>query len=113
MKKEKYIALVDKAYEDLKTFSTAKIDSISALFNSDPELGEDDRQEILVHMAKTALGIINGHFMGKIDGLIADPLASSSEIDAAVEEYESAWDSIEEAAKASRDNKHKERYKLN
>lgn len=111
MTKDYYKNLIDKYIEE-DFNGTDKLSSVSALWISDSEIGYNDRQELMMYIAKICIDGLKSHGISKLDEMVSNPLESSTNIDNMISQHDNMIDSIIDNLEKSSDSK-KDRYKLN
>lgn len=94
MRKEYYKELIDKYIEEDIFNGTNKLNSVSTLWKADPEISSDDRQELMMYIAKICIEALKYHGINKLDEMISDPLESSTNIDKMIEEHDGMIDNL-------------------
>ena len=112
MTKEHYKKLIDKYLEEDIFNGTDKLSSVSALWRSDSDMDYDDRQELMMYIAKICIDGLKYHGITKLNDMISNPLESSTNIDNMISQHDNMIDSIIDNLEKSSDSK-KDKYKLN
>jgi hypothetical protein len=112
MTKEYYKKLIDKYLEEDIFNGTDKLSSVSSLWRSDSDINYDDRQELMMYIAKICIDGLKYHGITKLDDMISNPLESSTNIDNMISQHDNMIDSIIDNLEKSSDSK-KDKYKLN
>ena len=73
---------------------TDKLNSVSALWRSDSEINYDDRQELMMYIAKICIDVLKYHGISKLDEMVSNPLESSTNIDNMIESHDNMIDNI-------------------
>ena len=101
MTKEYDKKLIDKYLEEDIFNGTDKLTSVSALWKSDSEINYDDRQELIMYIAKICIDALKYHGISKLDEMISNPLQSSTNIDNMIDNL------IEDLEKSSNSKKNR------
>jgi len=112
MTKEYYKKLIDKYLEEDIFNKTDKLNSVSALWKSDSEINYDDRQELMMYIAKICIDGLKYHGISKLDEMVSNPLESSTNIDNMIEQHDNMIDNIIDKLEKSSDSK-KDRHEYN
>ena len=112
MTKEYYKKLIDKYLEEDIFNGTDKLSSVSSLWRSDSDINYDDRQELMMYIAKICIDGLKYHGISKLDDMISNPLESSTNIDNMISQHDNMIDSIIDNLEKSPDSK-KDNHKLN
>ena len=112
MTKEYYKKLIDKYLEEDIFNKTNKLNSVSALWKSDSEINYDDRQELMVYIAKICIDGFKYHGISKLDEMVSNPLESSTNIDNMIEQHDNMIDNIIDKLEKPSDSK-KDRHEYN
>lgn len=99
MTKEYYKKLIDKYLEEDIFNGTDKLNSVSALYKSDSQINYDDRQDLMMYIAKICIDGIKHHGISKLDEMISNPLETSTNIDNMIETHDNMIDNIIENIK--------------
>ena len=99
MRKEYYKELIDKYIEEDIFNGTNKLNSVSTLWKADPEISSDDRQELMMYIAKICIDALKYHGINKLDEMISNPLESSTNIDKMIEKHDGMIDNLIENLK--------------
>jgi hypothetical protein len=94
MTKEYYKKLIDKYLEKDIFNGTNKLNSVSNLWMSDSEINYDDRQELMMYIAKICIDALKYHGISKLDEMVSNPLESSTNIDNMIEQHDNMIDNI-------------------
>lgn len=107
MTKEYYKKLIDKYLEEDIFNGTDKLTSVSALWKSDSEINYDDRQELIMYIAKICIDALKYHGISKLDEMISNPLQSSTNIDNMIEQHDNMIDNLIENLEKSNSKKNR------
>ena len=99
MRKEYYKELIDKYIEEDIFNGTNKLSSVSTLWKADSEISPDDRQELMMYIAKICIDALKYHGINKLDEMISNPLESSTNIDKMIEKHDGMIDNLSENLK--------------
>ena len=99
MTKEYYKELIDKYIEEDIFNGTNKLNSVSTLWRADPEISSDDRQELMMYIAKICIDALKYHGIHKLDEMISNPLESSTNIDKMIKKHDGMIDNLIENLK--------------
>ena len=110
MTKEYYKKLIDKYLEEDIFNGTDKLTSVSALWKSDSEINYDDRQELIMYIAKICIDALKYHGISKLDEMISNPLQSSTNIDNMIEQHDNMIDNLIENLEKSNSKKNRHEY---
>jgi hypothetical protein len=105
MTKDYYKNLIDKYIEEDIFNGTDKLNSVSALWISDSEIGYDDRQELMMYIAQICIDGLKSHAISKLDEMVSNPLESSTNIDNMIEQHDNMIDNIIDNLEKSSDSK--------
>lgn len=72
---------------------TDKLSSVSALWRSDSEIDYNDRQELMMYIARICIDGLKSHGISKLDEMVSNPLESSTMIDNIIDNLEKSSDS--------------------
>ena len=111
MKKEYYKKLIDKYLEEDIFNGTDKLNSVYALWISDSEISYDDRQELMMYIAKISIDALKYHGISKLDEMVSNTLQSSTNIDNMIEQHDNMIENlIENLEKSSNSKKDRNEY---
>lgn len=111
MKKDHYKKIIDKYLEEDIFNRTDKLNSVSALWRSDSEINYDDRQELMMYIAKICIDGLKYHGISKLDEMVSNPLESSTNIDNMIEQHDNMIDNlIDNLGKSSNSKKDRHDY---
>lgn len=105
MTKDYYKNLIDKYLEEDIFNGTNKLSSISALWRSDSEIDYNDRQELMMYIARICIDGLKSHGINKLDEMVSNPLESSTNIDNMIEQHDNMIDNIIDNLEKSSDSK--------
>ena len=105
MTKDYYKNLIDKYIEEDIFNGTDKLSSVFASALSDFEIDYNDRQELMMYIAKICIDGLKSHGISKLDEMVSNPLESSTNIDNMIEQHDNMIDNIIDNLEKSSDSK--------